>query len=137
MIPKDLRSWFELSKSIVTFLTILAPVLEKWQTILPVSPHVRKECLVIALVVCFLAVLAGYSTGRYTANGLAIGWCFLLLFLLVLSVQLANLSPMAWAERPIYVLVFAFFSLSTSAFLAYSVRRRATSIETWEENVMR
>lgn len=137
MLPKNLRSWVELSKTGVSFLTVLIPLLEKWQTVLPVSAQVRHETLFIAVFVCFLAVIAGYSTGRHTPSGLSVGWCFLLLFLGVLSVQLANVARVAWAERPMYVLVFAFFSLSTSAFLAYSARKRAASFESWEQDSMR
>ena len=60
------------------------------------------------------------------------GWSFLLLFLVVLTVQLTGLPRVAWAERPVYVLIFAFFSLSTSAFLAYSARKSAASMD-WQE----
>jgi hypothetical protein len=137
MLAKDIRSWIELSKTGVSLLTVLVPVLESWQPVLPISPQVRQQCLLIAVFVCFLAVIAGHSTGRHTTNGLSVGWCFLLLFLAVLTLQLANIPRMAWAQRPIYVLLFAFFSLSTSAFLAYSARKRATSIESWEQDHVR
>ena len=137
MLPKGPRSWVELSKMGASFLTALIPVLEKWQAVLPVDPQVRQQCLVIAVCACVLAVIAGYSTGRHTPNGLWVGWCFLLLFLLLLTALLADLSRLAWAERPLYVLVFAFFSLSTSAFLAYSARKRAMSAGLWEEGSMR
>ena len=130
---KDLRVWIELSKMIVSFLTVLAPFLEKWQAVLPINPQVRQQCLLIAVFVCFLAVIAGYSTGRHTPNGLSVGWCFLLLFLGLLSAQLANFQKILWLERPLYVLLFAFFSLSTSAFLAYGIRREAISVEPWEQ----
>jgi hypothetical protein len=135
MLPKAMRPYYELSKAAVSFLTVLTPVLEKWQTVLPVTAQVRRECLTIAVFVCFLAAVAGYSTGRHTINGLTVGWCFLLLFLGCLSVQLAGFSHIAWAERPLYVLIFAFFSLSTSAFLAYSARKSAASID-WQEHSM-
>jgi hypothetical protein len=135
-MPKDFRLWIELSKTGVSFLTVLLPVLESWQTVFPINPQVRQQCLPIAVFVCSLAVVAGYSTGRHTANGLSVGWCFLLLFLGVLSIQLANIARIARLERPLYVLVFAFFSLSTSAFLAYSARKRARSIEVWEQQSM-
>jgi hypothetical protein len=137
MWPKGPRSRVELLKAGASFLTVLIPVLEKWQTVLPVSPQVRQQCLVIAVCVCVLAVIAGYSTGRHTPNGLWVGWCFLLLFLALLTAQLADLQRLEWAERPLYVLVFGFFSLSTSAFLAYSARRRAMSLESWGESSMR
>jgi hypothetical protein len=132
MLPKAIRPYYELCKAVTSFLTVLVPLLEKWQPVLPVSSQVRQECLTIAVFVCFLAVVAGYSTGRHTVNGLSVGWSFLLLFLGVLTVQLAGLPHIAWAQRPLYVLIFAFFSLSTSAFLAYSARRGAASID-WEE----
>ncbi|MCI0419579.1 MAG: hypothetical protein L0387_37950 [Acidobacteria bacterium] len=133
MLPKAIRPYYELCKTAVSFLTVLVPLLEKWQTVLPVASQVRQECLTIAVFVCFLAAVAGYSTGRHTLNGLSVGWCFLLLFLGALSVQLAGLPRVAWAERPLYVLIFAFFSLSTSAFLAYSARKNAASID-WQEH---
>jgi hypothetical protein len=132
MLPKAIRPYYELCKAVTSFLTVLIPVLEKWQAVLPVSSQVRHDCLTIAVFVCFLATLAGYSTGRHTASGLSVGWCFLFLFLVVLTVQLAGLPRIAWAERPLYVLIFAFFSLSTSAFLAYSARKSAASID-WQE----
>ncbi len=132
MLPKALRPYYELCKAVTSFLTVLIPLLEKWQAVLPVSSQVRQECLTIAVLVCFLAVVAGYSTGRHTVNGLSVGWSFLLLFLGVLTVQLAGLPHIAWAQRPLYVLIFAFFSLSTSAFLAYSARKSAASLD-WEE----
>lgn len=132
MLPKAIRPYYELCKAVTSFLTVLIPLLEKWQPVLPVSPQVRQECLTIAVFVCFLAVVAGYSTGRHTVNGLSVGWSFLLLFLGVLTVQLSGLLHIAWAQRPLYVLIFAFFSLSTSAFLAYSARKSAASID-WEE----
>ena len=132
MLPKAIRPYYELCKAVTSFLTVLIPVLEKWQAVLPVSPQVRHDCLTIAVFACFLATVAGYSMGRHTVNGLSAGWCFLLLFLVVLTVQLAGLPRIAWAERPLYVLIFAFFSLSTSAFLAYSARRNAASID-WQE----
>lgn len=132
MLPKAIRPYYELCKAVTSFLTVLIPLMEKWQPVLPVSPQVRKECLMIAVFVCFLATVAGYSTGRHTVKGLSVGWCFLLLFLVVLTVQLAELPHIAWAERPLYVLIFAFFSLSTSAFLAYSARKSAASID-WQE----
>jgi hypothetical protein len=132
MLPKAIRPYYELCKAMTSFLTVLIPLLEKWQAVLPVSSQVRQECLTIAVFVCFLAAVAGYSTGRHTVNGLSVGWCFLLLFLVVLTVQLAGLPRIAWAERPLYVLIFAFFSLSTSAFLAYSARKSAASID-WQE----
>ena len=132
MLPKAIRPYYELCKAVTSFLTVLVPLLEKWQAVLPVPSQVRQECLTIAVFVCFLAVVAGYSTGRHTVNGLSVGWSFLLLFLGVLTVQLAGLPHIAWAQRPLYVLIFAFFSLSTSAFLAYSARRGAASID-WEE----
>ena len=132
MLPKVIRPYYELCKAVTSFLTVLIPLLEKWQAVLPVSPQVRQECLTIAVFVCFLAVVAGYSTGRHTVNGLSVGWSFLLLFLGVLTVQLTGLPHIAWAQRPLYVLIFAFFSLSTSAFLAYSARKSAASID-WEE----
>jgi hypothetical protein len=132
LLPKAIRPYYELCKTVTSFLTVLIPVLEKWQTVLPVSPQVRQECLLIAVFVCFLATVAGYSTGRHTVNGLSVGWSFLLLFLGVLTVQLAGLPHIAWAQRPLYVLIFAFFSLSTSAFLAYSARKSAASID-WQE----
>ena len=133
MLPKAIRPYYELSKTVTSFLTVLIPLLEKWQAVLPVSSHVRQECLPITLFVCFLATVAGYSTGRHTLNGLSVGWCFLLLFLCVLTVQLAGVPRVAWVERPLYVLIFAFFSLSTSAFLAYSARKSAASID-WQES---
>jgi hypothetical protein len=132
MLPKALRPYYELCKAVTSFLTVLIPLLEKWQPVLPVSPQVRNECLMIAVFVCFLSTVAGYSTGRHTLNGLSVGWSFLLLFLVVLTVQLAGLPRIAFAERPLYVLIFAFFSLSTSAFLAYSARKSAASID-WQE----
>ena len=132
MLPKAIHPYYELCKAVTSFLTVLIPLLEKWRAVLPVSSQVRQECLTIAVFVCFLAVVAGYSTGRHTVNGLSVGWSFLLLFLGVLTVQLAGLPHIAWAQRPLYVLIFAFFSLSTSAFLAYSARRGAASID-WEE----
>jgi len=132
MLPKAIRPYYELCKAVTSFLTVLVPLLEKWQAVLPVSPRVRQECLTIAVFVCFLAVVAGYSTGRHTVNGLSVGWSFLLLFLGVLTVQLAGLPHIAWAQRPLYVLIFAFFSLSTSAFLAYSARKSAASMD-WQE----
>jgi len=132
MLPKAIRPYYELSKAVASFLTVLIPVLEKWQAVLPVPSQVRNECLTIAVVVCFLATVAGYSTGRHTLNGLSVGWCFLLLFLIALTVQLAGVARIAWAVRPLYVLIFAFFSLSTSAFLSYSARKTAASID-WEE----
>ena len=134
---KDLRIWIELLKMIVSFLTVLTPFLEKWQSVLPINPQIRQQCLLIAVFVCFLAVIAGYSTGRHTAGGLSVGWCFLLLFLSLLCVQLANFPKTAWVERPLYVLLFAFFSLSTSAFLAYGARKGSISIESWEQHSMR
>jgi hypothetical protein len=137
MLLKGPRSWVELAKMGASFLTVLVPLLENWQSVVPVSPQVRQQCLLIAICVCFLAVIAGYSTGRHTPNGLRVGWCFLLLFLLLLTALLADLPRLAWADRPLYVLVFAFFSLSASAFLAYSARRRALSLESWEESSMR
>ena len=132
MLPKAIHPYYELCKAVTSFLTVLIPLLEKWQAVLPVSPQVRQECLTIAVFVCFLAVVAGYSTGRHTVNGLSVGWSFLLLFLGVLTVQLAGLPHISWAQRPLYVLIFAFFSLSTSAFLAYSARKSAASLD-WEE----
>jgi len=132
MLPKAIRPYYELCKAVTSFLTVLIPLLEKWQAVLPVSPQVRQECLTIAVFVCFLAVVAGYSTGRHTVNGLSVGWSFLLLFLGVLTVQLAGLPHIAWAQRPLYVLIFGFFSLSTSAFLAYSARKSAASMD-WQE----
>ena len=132
MLPRAIRPYYELCKAVTSFLTVLIPLLEKWQAVLPVSPQVRQDCLTIAVLVCFLAAVAGYSTGRHTVNGLSVGWCFLLLFMVVLTVQLAGLPRIAWAERPLYVLTFAFFSLSTSAFLAYSARKSAASID-WQE----
>ena len=132
MLPRAIRPYYELCKAVTSFLTVLIPLLEKWQAVLPVSPQVRQDCLTIAVLVCFLAAVAGYSTGRHTLNGLSVGWCFLLLFMVVLTVQLAGLPRIAWAERPLYVLTFAFFSLSTSAFLAYSARKSAASID-WQE----
>lgn len=131
MLPRAIRPYYELCKAVTSFLTILIPLLEKWQAVLPVSPQVRQDCLTIAVLVCFLAAVAGYSTGRHTVNGLSVGWCFLLLFMVVLTVQLAGLPLIAWTERPLYVLTFAFFSLSTSAFLAYSARKSA-AID-WQE----
>ena len=100
MWPKGPRSRVELLKAGASFLTVLIPVLEKWQAVLPVSPQVRQQCLVIAVCVCVLAVIAGYSTGRHTPNGLWVGWCFLLLFLALLTAQLADLQRLEWAERP-------------------------------------
>jgi hypothetical protein len=132
MLPKAIRPYYELCKAVTSFLTVLIPLLENWQAVLPVSSQVRQECLTIAVCVCFLATVAGYSTGRHTVNGLSVGWSFLLLFLGVLTVQLAGLPHIAWAQRPLYVLIFAFFSLSTSAFLAYSARKNAASID-WQE----
>jgi len=132
MLPKAIRPYYELCKAVTSFLTVLVPLLEKWQAVLPVSPQVRQECLTIAVFVCFLAVVAGYSTGRHTVNGLSVGWSFLLLFLGVLTVQLAGLPHIPWAQRPLYVLIFGFFSLSTSAFLAYSARKSAASMD-WQE----
>lgn len=132
MLPKAIRPYYELCKTVTSFLTVLVPLLEKGPAVLPVSSQVRQECLPIAVFVCFLAVVAGYSTGRHTINGLFIGWCFLLLFLIVLTVQLAGVPHLPWAQRPLYVLIFTFFSLSTSAFLAYSARKSATSID-WQE----
>ena len=132
MLPKAIRPYYELCKAVTSFLTVLVPLLEKWQAVLPVSPQVRQECLTIAVFVCFLAVVAGYSTGRHTLNGLSVGWCFLLLFMGALTVQLSGLPRIAWAERPLYVMIFAFFSLSTSAFLAYSARKSAASMD-WQE----
>ena len=132
MLPKAIRPYYELCKAVASFLTVLIPLLEKWKTVLPVSPQVRHECLTIAVFACFLAAVAGYSTGRHTLNGLSVGWCFLLLFLAVLTVQLAGVARVAWTERPLYVLIFAFFSLSTSSFLAYSARKSAASID-WNE----
>lgn len=132
MLPKAIRPYYELCKAVTSFLTVLVPLLEKWQAVLPVSSQVRQECLTIAVLVCFLATVAGYSTGRHTVNGLSVGWSFLLLFLVVLTVQLTGLPRVAWAERPVYVLIFAFFSLSTSAFLAYSARKSAASMD-WQE----
>ena len=132
MLPKVLRPYYELCKAVTSFLTVLIPLLEKWEAVLPVSSQVRQECLTIAVFVCFLAVVAGYSTGRHTLNGLSVGWCFLLLFMGALTVQLSGLPRIAWAERPLYVMIFAFFSLSTSAFLAYSARKSAASMD-WQE----
>ena len=132
MLPKAIRPYYALCKAVPSFLTVLIPVLEKWQAVLPVSSQVRQDCLTIAVFVCFLATVAGYSTGRHTVSGLSVGWCFLLLFLVVLTVQLAGLPRIAWVERPLYVLIFAFFSLSTSAFLAYSAHKSAASID-WQE----
>ena len=132
MLPRAIRPYYELCKAVTSFLTVLIPLLEKWRAVLPVSFQVRQDCLAIAVFVCFLAVVAGYSTGRHTVNGLSVGWCFLLLFMVVLTVQLAGLPRIAMAERPLYVLTFAFFSLSTSAFLAYSARKSAASID-WQE----
>jgi len=132
MLPKALRPYYELCKAVISFATVLIPLLEKWRPVLPVASQVRQETVTIAVFVCFLAVVAGYSTGRHTVNGLSIGWSFLWLFLVVLTVQLAGLPRIAWSERPLYVLIFAFFSLSTSAFLAYSARRNAASID-WQE----
>ena len=132
MLPKAIHPYYELCKAVTSFLTVLIPLLEKWQAVLPVSPQVRQECLTIAVLVCFLAVVAGYSTGRHTLNGLSVGWCFLLLFMGALTVQLSGLPRIAWAERPLYVMIFAFFSLSTSAFLAYSARKSAASMD-WQE----
>jgi hypothetical protein len=137
MLLRGPRSWVELAKMGASFFTVLIPVLEKWQSVVPVSPQVREQCLLIAVCACVLAVIAGYSTGRHTPNGLRVGWCFLLLFLLLLTTLLADRPRFAWADRPLYVLVFAFFSLSASAFLAYSARRRALSLESWEDNSMR
>ncbi|MBM3801562.1 MAG: hypothetical protein FJW26_04525 [Acidimicrobiia bacterium] len=132
VLPRSIRPYYELCKAVASFLTVLIPLLEKWKAVLPVSSQVRQECLTIAVFACFLAAVAGYSTGRHTLNGLAVGWCFLLLFLLVLTVELAGVARIAWAERPLYVLIFAFFSLSTSSFLAYSARKSAASID-WQE----
>ena len=132
MLPKVIRPYYELCKAVTSFLTVLIPLLEKWRAVLPVSSQVRQECLTIAVFVCFLAVVAGYSTGRHTLNGLSVGWCFLLLFMGALTVQLSGLPRIAWAERPLYVMIFAFFSLSTSAFLAYSARKSAASMD-WQE----
>ena len=81
LLPKAIRPYYELCKAVTSFLTVLIPLLEKWQAVLPVSSQVRQECLTIAVFVCFLATVAGYSTGRHTVNGLSVGWCFLLLFL--------------------------------------------------------
>ena len=132
MLPKAIRPYYELCKAVTSFLTVLIPLLEKWRAVLPVSSQVRQECLTIAVFVCFLAVVAGYSTGRHTLNGLSVGWCFLLLFMGALTVQLSGLPRIAWTERPLYVMIFAFFSLSTSAFLAYSARKSAASMD-WQE----
>ena len=132
MLPKAIHPYYELCKAVTSFLTILIPLLEMWRAVLPVSSLVRQECLTIAVFVCFLAVVAGYSTGRHTLNGLSVGWCFLLLFMGALTVQLSGLPRIAWAERPLYVMIFAFFSLSTSAFLAYSARKSAASMD-WQE----
>jgi|SoiMethySBSTD1v2_1073268.scaffolds.fasta_scaffold03669_10 hypothetical protein len=132
MLPKAIHPYYELCKAVTSFLTVLIPLLEKWRAVLPVSSQVRQECLTIAVFVCFLAVVAGYSTGRHTLNGLSVGWCFLLLFMGALTVQLSGLPRIAWAERPLYVMIFAFFSLSTSAFLAYSARKSAASMD-WQE----
>lgn len=136
MLPKAIQPYYEFSKAAVSFLTMLIPILEKWQTVLPVSAQVRRECLLIAVFVCFLAVVAGYSTGRHTVNGLSVGWSFLLLFLGTLSLQLSGFQRIAWAERPLYVLIFTFFSLSASSFLAYSARKSAASID-WQEDSAR
>jgi hypothetical protein len=132
MLPKAIHPYYELCKAVTSFLTVLIPLLEKWRAVLPVSSQVRQECLTIAVFVCFLAVVAGYSTGRHTLNGLSVGWFFLLLFMGALTVQLSGLPRIAWAERPLYVMIFAFFSLSTSAFLAYSARKSAASMD-WQE----
>lgn len=132
MLHKAIHPYYELCKAVTSFLTVLIPLLEKWRAVLPVSSQVRQECLTIAVFVCFLAVVAGYSTGRHTLNGLSVGWCFLLLFMGALTVQLSGLPRIAWAERPLYVMIFAFFSLSTSAFLAYSARKSAASMD-WQE----
>jgi len=132
MVPKALRPYYEFCKALTSFLTVLVPLLEKWQPVLPVPPQVRQQCLTIAVAVCFLAAVAGYSTGRHTVNGLSTGWCFLLLFLMVLTVELSDLQHIAFAQRPLYVLTFAFFSLSISSFLAYSARKSSVAID-WEE----
>ena len=100
MLPKAIRPYYELCKAVTSFLTVLIPLLEKWQAVLPVSSQVRQECLTIAVFVCFLATVAGYSTGRHTVNGLSVGWSFLLLFLGVLTVQLTGLPHIAWATAP-------------------------------------
>ncbi len=80
LLPKAIRPYYELCKAGTSFLTVLIPLLEKWQTVLPVSSQVRQECLLIAVFVCFLATVAGYSTGRHTVNGLSVGWSFLFCF---------------------------------------------------------
>ena len=133
MFPKDFRAWIELSKTGVSLLTALIPILDDWLTILPATPQVRHQCLPIAICVCLLAVTAGFSTGRHTGNGLSVGWWFLVLFLVILSIQLVTLPHFVWAERPLYVLLFAFFSLSASSFLAYSARRQAIFGAAWNE----
>ena len=134
MLPKDFRSWMEFSKTGVSLLTALIPMLDNWLTILPTNPQIRHQCLPIAICVCLLAVTAGFSTGRHTGNGLSVGWWFLVLFLVILSLQLATLPHLVWAERPLYVLLFAFFSLSASSFLAYSARRQAIFGASWNED---
>jgi hypothetical protein len=134
MLPKDFRSWMEFSKTGVSLLTALIPMLDNWLTILPTNPQIRHQCLPIAICVCLLAVTAGFSTGRHTGSGLSVGWWFLVLFLVILSIQLATLPHLVWAERPLYVLLFAFFSLSASSFLAYSARRQAIFGASWNED---
>jgi hypothetical protein len=131
MLPKALRPYYELCKAVTSFLTVLVPLLEKWQ---PVLPSLSSASGVpVDRSVRLFSCHCGWLLDRPAHCERTLRRLELSVAVFgVLTVQLTGLPHIAWAQRPLYVLIFAFFSLSTSAFLAYSARKSAASID-WQE----
>lgn len=109
----------EIVKAIISLVTILVPFLERYAGLFPVNPRIRAEALPVAVFASIACVVAGYVTARRTTRGLVLGWIALVLFLLAtVTLFLVGITA-AWVERPVYVLVFALFSLTVSAFLGH------------------
>jgi hypothetical protein len=102
----------------VSLLATGLPIVERWYTLLPVSPGVRESALPAAMLATLLCVIAGYATARYSLQGLQVGWTALMLFLGVLVVLFGFMDLIPRIDRGLYILCFGLFGLSAASFLS-------------------
>ena len=98
-------------------LTVLLPLIERSYLLLPIAPAVREDALPGALLAALVCVVGGYATASYSDRGLDVGWTAMVLFLATLVAIVAFLDLIPRGERSLYIMAFAFFSLSVSSFL--------------------
>jgi hypothetical protein len=114
----------QLIKVLLSLSTAILPYVEmRWLPVLPVTGRIRETVLPVAVLAAIGAVAAGVATARHTAEGLSVGWFALIVFLGSAVAMYGALDLMPRASAGLYVVFFAAFTLSVSAFLSSHGRR--------------